>query len=343
MPLGATQQALLSGNVKRIANGRPFGSETEHFVTVFDSNYLPLGLAMHSSLMKHSMPFHLWIVCVDEAVEAQIRQLKLPNVSPIPLEEAETEALRKAKIGRSRGEYCWTLTPFAPQFVFDRASQVRRVTYVDADLFFFDDPRVLLRELDQGAGQVLITEHGYDPGMDRTAIFGKYCVQFTTFSNMPASKEVLHWWQDRCVEWCFARLEDGKFGDQKYLDDWPARFAGVVHVLRNKDKAFAPWNVNFLLKRDPKLKPVFFHFHTFRLVSPVRAVLYHSYRVGNVDSIYSEYLAAINHGLGRMKARGMPIPFMPMPKTLDWYYRMLKMTLLNKISFARLKYGDRVA
>lgn len=31
----------------------------EHFVTLFDSNCLPMGMALHSSLTVHAQPFHL--------------------------------------------------------------------------------------------------------------------------------------------------------------------------------------------------------------------------------------------------------------------------------------------
>ena len=61
---------------------------TEHFVTLFDSKFLPMGMALHDSLMAHAQPFHLWILCMDEMVEKQLKLISLPDVI-IPLKRSK--------------------------------------------------------------------------------------------------------------------------------------------------------------------------------------------------------------------------------------------------------------
>ena len=197
----------------------------EHFVTLFDSGYLPMGMALHQSLMAHAQPFHLWILCIDEPVEEQLKRIALPHVTLIPLRDVETPELLAVKPGRTRAEYCWTLTPFTFQAVFERDAAVTRVTYLDSDLFFFSSPGILLDEMEKAQKHVLITEHAYGPEYQKwTTLSGRFCVQFLTFSKTAGSLTVMQWWQKKCLEWCFARAEDGKFGDQKYLDAWPDSF-----------------------------------------------------------------------------------------------------------------------
>jgi hypothetical protein len=148
--------------------------------------------------------------------------------------------------------------------------KLAQVTYLDADLCFYNKPSILLKELDLAGASVLITEHRYTPQYDQSAISGIYCVQFMTFNANECGLKVLQWWQDRCLEWCYARFEDGKFGDQKYLDDWPERFEGV-HVLQHLGGGVAPWNVQqyALSQREGKFYVnefplVFYHFHGYK-------------------------------------------------------------------------------
>ena len=296
-------------------------ADVEHFVTLFDNNFLPIGLCLHSSLLKQGDPFHLWILCMDDTVEQHLQRLALPHVSLISLRDVEDARLLAVKPTRSRGEYCWTLTPFTPQFVFDRDSRAQRVTYLDADLFFFAPPEIFLDEFGHSGKHVLITEHAYDPRYARSGRAersGRFCVQFMTFRRTTEAAKVMRWWQERCLEWCYARVEDGKFGDQKYLDQWPELFGPEVHILEQKEKTLAPWNVAYYDKSgDGQVAPVFYHFHGFRILSPDELLLYSGYRVGNAAAdLYEAYISTLKHAIVTLKQAGIPIPYLP--RRHDW-------------------------
>jgi hypothetical protein len=298
----------------------------EHFVTLFDSKFLPMGMALHSSLMSHAQPFHLWILCMDELVENQLRSLSLSNVTLIPLDDAETKELLEVKPGRTAGEYCWTMTSFTPQFVFERDPNVERVTYLDADLFFFDDPKILLDEFSQSGKHVLITDHAFAPEYYRLRNRGRFCVQFMTFRKTPEGEKVMNWWQDRCIEWCYARLENGKFGDQMYLDNWPSQFGAEVHILSQTDRTLAPWNVAYVfgVKRST-VTPVFFHFHGFRIISNNKILFYRRYWIGPSGQwLYSEYSDAIVEALSLILQRWKQFPILPERRTyFDYALRFI--------------------
>jgi hypothetical protein len=306
----------------------------EHFCTLFDKNYLPLGMALHQSLLIHAQPFHLWILCMDEQVEQQLNQLNLPYVTLMPLREIERPELLSVKHKRTRGEYCWTLTPFTFEAVFNRDSTALQVTYLDADLFFFDSPRILLNELPEEK-HVLITDHAYAPEYDQSAISGRFCVQFLTFKRSKKALEVMHWWQARCLEWCFNRVEDGKFGDQKYLDDWPNLFGGAVYIIRQTHKTLAPWNVRFFNKnKNMGLRPVFYHFHNFKIVSSKKVQLYFKYRICKEGlKLYKIYGEAVLTSLQRLKSIDIPVPYLPCPKQNFLILRHLRWILRQEIKF----------
>jgi hypothetical protein len=269
----------------------------EHYVTLFDSAFMPQGLALHASMRRYAGTFTLWVLCMDDDVKAKLDSLGISTIRTVGLGEVETAALLAVKSTRNRAEYCWTLTPFTPTMVFDRDPQVQRVTYIDADMFLLKSPRPIFVEFEASGKAVLITDHAYDPEYDESATSGQYCVQFMTFVR-EASEPVRQWWQDRCIEWCFDRIENGKLGDQKYLDDWTIRFPGSVHVLQQIDVLLAPWNA----RRFPYSRAIAWHFHGFRLLANNKVLLHRAYEIPDIvdKMIYLPYMKEIKNGLDFM-------------------------------------------
>lgn len=291
-----------------------------NFCTLFDSNYLTRALVMYRSLEKSGEDFRLYAVCFDDLSYQVLQKLELPCMTAIPLPQFETPELLSVKGGRTAGEYCWTCTPHVIRHVLD-TYRLTEVTYVDADICFYAKPSLLLEEFAASGASVMITEHRYTPRYDQSVTSGIYCVQFMTFRSDKRGLEVLQWWQDRCIEWCYARFEDGKFGDQKYLDDWTQRFEGM-HVLQHLGGGVAPWNVQqYALRRSPdgslwvnETPLVFYHFHgyrhyddgvmdlgTYRLDPEVIELIYRPY-VRQLAMAQAE-IAAVQPGFDRGKSK----------------------------------------
>lgn len=282
----------------------------EHYITLFDSGFLPQGLALHASIRRHQPDAHLWVVAMDATAAEALRRLALPRVSVLDLANIENDQLRSVKEGRTRGEYCWTLTPFTPDIVFAADATAARATYVDADLWFAADPSPILAEMSAAGASVLITDHAYAPEHADAIRWGRFCVQFMPFAR-DTGNTVLHWWQDRVIEWCFNRLEEGRFGDQKYLDDWPTRFPSDVHVLGNVAATQAPWNAT---RFDPA-DALVYHFHGLRTMDRERVRLGH-YRIPErtIDVIYRPYLADLSAGLAVLREIGVEPPIQAPPR-----------------------------
>lgn len=279
---------------------------TLYFCTLFDKNFITRGLSMYESLTKNCTKFHLYIFCFDDVTYNVLESLALSNVTLITLKEFEDVELLKIKNTRSRKEYCWTCTPSTILFCLHK--NIPHCIYIDADLFFWNSPQIIIDEVPESKS-VLITEHNYSKEHDQTESSGRFCVQFMYFKNTPEGLEVINWWRNACNEWCYARFEDGKFGDQKYLDSWPDKFK-QVHIMKNEGAGIAPWNVqkySFKLEGEQlitvnndsqkKWPVVFYHFHFLRngkvnsyFITPQRYDLSES----ALKLVYNEYILHLN-------------------------------------------------
>ena len=319
------------------------------YVTLFDSNYLTRGLVMYRSLLSHSSDFHLWIICFDDLTYKLLHRLKLDKVTLVALSSFEDPELLSIKSSRTRQEYCWTCTPSAILYVLDHVPYVDAVTYLDADLMFFSSPEPIF--IEAIGASILLIEHRYLSGLDVSATSGIYNVQFMMFRRDLEGLKALNWWRDRCLEWCFARCEDNKFGDQKYLDDWLERFE-KVHVLRHLGAGLAPWNASqYSLKKIDGSTYVendlliFYHFHQFKLY-PFNLAHLCPYPINKslINWVYEAYLQGIGQAYKEIRAfapkfkHGI-IDFQKPPKRPGNLYRFLRDTLKDIKSGKYCRYG----
>lgn len=239
------------------------------FCTLFNQYYLTRGLALYQSLKATCPNFTLYVFAFDDITYAHIKSIDDERLIAVSLADFEDEELLKVKPTRSFAEYCWTSTSSTILWVLKNTS-AKSCTYIDADMYFYHNPKILLDEMTEDQS-VMITSHNYTPRYDQSALSGKYCVQFMHFKHDANGLKVLAWWRERCIEWCYNRHEDGKFGDQKYLDVWPTMFEGICD-LKHKG-LLAPWNIqqfrilkdreHFIFETSTKneFPLVFFHFH----------------------------------------------------------------------------------
>jgi hypothetical protein len=310
------------------------------FCTLFNTTYMSRGLAMYQSLENHCANFHLYIFAFDAHCFKVLSDLNLSNATIISLKEFENGRLLAVKTDRTSGEYCWTCASSTIKFCLE-TYKLGHCTYIDADLLFFNDPTVLIAEMEDKS--VLITEHRYTPCHDQTKTSGKYCVQFISFKHTVEGMEVLNWWIDACLKWCFNRFEDGKFGDQKYLDDWQSRF-NTVHVLKHLGGGVAPWNVQqysfktssnvvmgIEMLTGQQFDVIFYHYHDFHYTgNNCYSLSNESYKISRnpVKHIYRPYSRSLS--LAEQKIRDHPENVIPHEVTDDiqWVKQVIGRSLL---------------
>jgi len=244
-----------------------------HFCTYFDSNYLLRGLTLYRSLRETGVEFQYYVLCLDQTCHDILLALNLPNIHPVQLAQVEQwdTQLATAKTNRSLIEYYFTLSPVFPLYVLEKWQHIDIITYVDADLYFYASPSPLFAEL--GEQSILVIEHRFPDYLKEKEKYGRFNVQYESFRRDAQGMACLQSWRDDCVDWCYDRLEEDRYADQKYLDRWPERYTRLVNV-SHKGAGVAPWNWasypmalqdGTLYIDDDAL--IFYHFHGVKILN----------------------------------------------------------------------------
>jgi hypothetical protein len=304
------------------------------FCTLFNKAYLPQGLTLYRSLQRTmGDDFLLYVLCMDEFSTAALTRLKLPKLRIIRLAELEDETLKKARANRTFGEYCWTCTTPLMLYVLARQPEGTVISYVDADIRFFSDPRAILEEL--GEGNIFIHEHDFAPEHAHfLKIAGRFNVGVVAIRNVPEGRACLEHWKSQCLADCRMDPAEGRCGDQNYLDEWPERYLGLV-ISKDPGIGLGPWNIgkHHLAGREDQLlvdgcSVVFYHYHSLRVWRPwfrLRPVL----MVGGgyvltpdvVSAIYRPYVRDLWTVISELEQNGSSILPDLAPMTLGGIFR----------------------
>ncbi len=275
-----------------------------NFCTLFDSNYASKGIALYLSLEQYTEDFVLYVMGMDRKCQDILNTIGFKHMVVECIDDVDSPELARAKENRSRAEFCWTCGSFFTDY-FLHKYDLPDITYLDSDLMFFNSPSVVFEEFERKNASV-----GLAPHFMKYPLFGKYCVQYVYFKNDENGRECLRWWRDECLKWCYSRVEDGKYGDQKYLDYFADRFSHVCET-ENRGVGVAYWNMNdnkfkdgYAIYRGSRWPTIFFHYsginvqvkdgvmtfrHTMFLTGNVRETFIEPY-AGLLKKVFTEYL-----------------------------------------------------
>jgi len=286
------------------------------FCTLFNASYLPQGIALYRSLERAmEEDFVLYVLCMDDITYDVLAKLNFTSLRRVPLKSIEDKKLRAARDCRTIGEYCWACTGPLLLYLFDRHPAGTVITYVDADIRFFSDPKSILEEL--GRGSIFIHEHDFAPRFSgHLAVAGRFNVGVASFRNDAEGNRCLRRWTAQCLEETAMDLSSGRCGDQNYLDEWPTLYRNLV-ISRNSGIGLGPWNIE---KHKVELKEgrvfvgsapaVFYHYHSLRLLRPrlgVKPILmseWFSFEKDVVRLLYHPYARDLWHAVDEIEEHG---------------------------------------
>jgi len=245
-----------------------------HFCTLFDLRYASRGLAMLESLeASFAGEKTITILAMDETTPAMLRKMGKPHWKVVTVDQLGDAELLEVRSNRPHREFCWTCAPALVARMVGSHDEKDIVVYVDADLYFFASPQLLLDELGD-SGNILIHEHRYSPDRQHyESSSGRFNVGFVAFVVGDEARACVNRWRSQVLDKCVLDPDNGYCGDQGYLNEWPELYPGL-RILRNIGGGVAPWNLlSYKVAGDVKrpvvdeVPVVFFHYHAFRTVS----------------------------------------------------------------------------
>lgn len=213
-------------------------SELFAFCCVADSQYVPFFFSLLQNLKKvHSGPLEIHFLAVDSLAEKLVRA-ELGDEVKVHFYRLDS-IWDQSELDRilARPVSLRALSSKARLFLKAREkSSAEALFLLDLDMYFFRSPA----HLNQAFGEA------------HTLLFPQWSDRFTwarlhgVFNSgmvgaRKGSEALLSWWSKACWISCELDVQNGRFGDQAFIDQALCQFSGVG-VYHGHDEDVAPWN-----------------------------------------------------------------------------------------------------
>ena len=299
-----------------------------NFCSYFDQNYLTRFLVLRDSLIRTKCNHHFYILLLDDISFSFFKKKKLKNVTYCKLNELEDNKLELNKVKKLRStiEYYFTLSPYVPIF-FQNKFHLKKLNYLDVDIFFLKNPELFYKKINNYS-VTLIKQKA-------NAKYGNYNVGWISYNFLEKDTfKILNDWKNKCTEWCYDRVENNLYADQKYLDRWPS-LSKKVKILQPKYTMISPWDIDCMSYISNNNNCYSFHFHGLTLYKSFFISGLSKYQnIKNRDvikSFYIKYVELLNLKSKELNLSSKNSLRYSISKNLNYFYKLN--LLIRKIKF----------
>lgn len=205
------------------------------FCTYFDSNFLSRGSAMIQSLYSN-FEHKIIVLALDDNCFNEVKNISNKNLIVLKVKDIFPHFLVT-----DNKEFFFTLTAYFCKYCMNHY-QPKSLTYVDADIYFFQTIDLLLHEV--SGASLAFTDHRHNNLLkNRYLKYGKYNVGLNYFLNDSEGNDALNLWCDRCDQHINnpSMNKLSFFSDQNLVDDFDVLFSNFK-LITNIGINVAPWN-----------------------------------------------------------------------------------------------------
>jgi hypothetical protein len=204
---------------------------------ISDSNYLS---RCATALSSSNASEHSHVLGLDQGIERLTSHFPSIHVNSFQQFLSGESKVSSSVANRSRAEQIFSI---GPSFLLTLSERVRKggwLVYMDSDLYFLKPLESYLGDL-PFCNVVIAPHRHYRWNKNRLAKYGMYNVGLVAFRKNEEGLRALRFWAESCIDWCYDRAEDGKYADQKYLEQFASVSEGVF-VDNSLGANLAPWN-----------------------------------------------------------------------------------------------------